>query len=192
MKMMSTAWAAALLAVASSGSAMAGGQSPAYVGADVGARINGNDSPIYRAYAGYNVGSTAWLDLEQVHALELMVFTSHANTAKYVLDDGFVFGDERIRTKGIGINWTTSTKLSDNWSLTSRLGANHTWSTVRYRYEISDSSYQRTSVTAGIGLAYKLAPHVSLTVDMTYMPIRITPYIEKTAPILGTGLRYDF
>ena len=92
----------------------------------------------------------------------------------------------------IGLNWTTSTKLSDNWSLTSRLGINRTWSTVRYRYETGDSNYQRTAMTAGVGLAYKLTPHVSLTVDVTYMPIRITPDIEKTAPILGTGLRYDF
>jgi opacity protein-like surface antigen len=184
--------AAALIAVASSGGAMAADQSPTYVGVDVGARINGNDSPIYRAYTGYNVGNTAWLDLQQVHALELMVFTSHANTPKYVLSDGFVFGDERIRTKGIGLNWTTSTKLSDNWSLTSRVGINRTWSTVRYRYETGDSNYQRTAMTAGVGLAYKLTPHVSLTVDVTYMPIRITPDIEKTAPILGTGLRYDF
>lgn len=181
--------AAALLIAA--GSASAAEPSPAYIGADVGTQFSNNTS-LVRAYAGYNVGASVLFDLQQVHALELMVFSMGTESKVFQWFDYGYTGGNRVRASGIGVNWTTALRLNDNWSLTSRLGGNYAHATTRYRYGGGDSSHDRGGVTAGVGVAYRLNPNVSLTVDLNYMPIRINAYEKNTKPTLGTGLRYNF
>lgn len=183
---------AVLIAVAAMGSAMAADTSPAYVGADVGTQLNGKDGTMTRAYAGYNVGTNLAFGLPQVHALELMVFTGRSDTDVYEYYPGLSTGGDRVRTTGLGVNWTTATRLDEKWSLTTRLGANYAWTTTRYARGYQSYTYDRPGVTAGVGLAYKLNPNVSLTLDLSYMPIKRNAYEKTTAPTLGTGLRYEF
>ena len=58
--------------------------SPGYIGADIGAVVaNGNTSALTRVYGGLTMGSSVAFDLQQVHALELMLFTTRLR------DDGF-------------------------------------------------------------------------------------------------------
>jgi outer membrane protein W len=181
----------ALLIAAACGSAFGQEQSPAYVGADVGTQFSHN-STLVRAYAGYNVGSNTLFGLSQTHAVELMVFTQGFESKLYRFEDYGYYGGNAVRANGVGLNWTTSLKLDDKWSLTSRLGGNYAWATTRYHYADARPTYDRGGVTAGVGVAYKLNPNVSLTVDLSYMPIRVDAHEKNTKPTLGTGLRYNF
>lgn len=181
----------AILIAAACGSAFGQETSPAYVGMDVGTQFSHNTS-LVRAYAGYNVGSTTLFGLPQTHALELMVFTLGTET-KLVSFDGFgYYGGNSVRASGVGVNWATSLKLDDKWSLTSRLGGNFAWARTKYRYAADSDTYARGGVTVGVGAAYKLNPNVSLTVDVSYMPVNLNRYEKNTKPTLGTGLRYNF
>jgi opacity protein-like surface antigen len=185
----------AMLIAAACGSAFGQEQSPAYIGADVGTQFSHNSS-LVRAYAGYNVGSSTLFGLPQTHAVELMLFTL-GTESKVVRVDGFdgyygYYGGNAVRASGVGVNWTTALKLDDKWSLTSRLGGNFAWASTTYNYSDEKDTHARGGVTAGVGVAYKLNPHVSLTVDVSYMPIQINRYEKNTKPTLGTGLRYNF
>lgn len=181
----------AMLIAAVCGSAFGADPSPAYVGADVGTQFS-NNSSLVRAYAGYNVGSNTLFGLQQTHAVELMVFTLGTESKLYRFDDFGYYGGDAVRANGVGLNWASALKLNDKWSLTSRLGANYAWATTSYRYTAQSRTYDHAEVTAGVGVAYKLNPNVSLTVDVSYMPIRVNPYEKNTKPTLGTGLRYNF
>lgn len=185
-------WMALLIAGAGLGSAWAADQSPAYVGADVGTALNNQEGTLARAYAGYNVGATQAFGLEQTHALELMVFSGRYETRLYEYYPWLYDGGDRVRTTGLGLNWTTATKIDENWSVTTRLGGNYAWSTTRYARSNQSYTYDRPGVTAGVGVAYQLNPHVALTLDLTYMPINLNQSDKRTTPTLGTGLRYNF
>jgi opacity protein-like surface antigen len=180
-----------MLIAAACGSAFGQEQSPAYIGADVGTQFSHNSS-LVRAYAGYNVGSSTLFGLPQTHAVELMVFTLGTESRLVRFDDYSYYGGNPVRASGVGVNWATALKLDDKWSLTSRLGGNFAWASTSYRYADDKNTYARGGVTAGVGMAYKLNPHVSLTVDVSYMPIRINANEKNTKPTLGTGLRYNF
>ncbi|MHA4868992.1 outer membrane protein [Duganella sp. PWIR1] len=180
--------AMAMVIGAGCGSAVGAEPSPVYVGADVGTQFSNNTS-LVRAYAGYKLGT------EQVHAVELMVFTLGTESRVFQWGDFSYSGGNRVRANGIGVNWTTALPLNENWTLTSRLGGNYAHATTRSRYAGyagQDNSYDRGGVTAGVGLAYRLNPNVSLTVDLSYMPVHLNAYEKNTKPTLGTGLRYNF
>ncbi|MYM21432.1 outer membrane beta-barrel protein [Duganella sp. FT135W] len=181
----------AMMIAAACGSVFGADQSPAYVGADVGTQFS-NNSSLVRAYAGYNFGSNTLFGLPQTHALELMVFTLGTETKLVRMNDFGYYGGDAVRASGVGLNWTTALKLDDNWSLTSRLGANYARATTSFRYAAQSHPYDHPGLTAGVGVAYKLNPNVSLTVDVSYMPIKLNPYEKNTKPTLGTGLRYNF
>ncbi|RZT05869.1 Outer membrane protein beta-barrel domain-containing protein [Duganella sp. CF402] len=181
----------AVLIAAACGSAFGEEPSPAYVGMDVGTQFSHNTS-LVRAYAGYNVGSNTLSGLPQTHAVELMVFTLGTETKLRTFDGFGYYGGDAVRASGVGVNWATALKLDDKWSLTSRLGGNFAWARTKYRFDYDNYTYARGGVTAGVGVAYKLNPNVSLTVDVSYMPIRINAYEKNTKPTLGTGLRYNF
>ncbi|WP_343730581.1 outer membrane beta-barrel protein [Duganella sp.] len=182
---------AVMLLAAAGGSAVGADRSPAYVGADVGTQFSHNSS-LVRAYGGYNLGGSTLFGLQQTHAVELMVFTLGTETKTWRYFDYGYAGGNPVRANGIGINWSTALRLDDKWSLTGRLGGNYTWAATSYRYASDKDTYDRSGVTADVGVAYKLNPHVSLTVDVSYMPIRLNRVEKNTKPTLGTGLRYDF
>lgn len=191
--MRSKQWMVLLLA-AVMGGALAAEQSPAsaYVGADVGTTVDSRAGTLARAYAGYNVGASRMFGREQTHALELMVFSGRDETQLYQFYPGLYAGGNRVRTAGLGLNWTTATRIDDNWTLTTRLGGNYAWSTTRYAGSNQRYTYDRPGMTLGVGVAYKLNPHVSVTLDLTYMPINLDGYEKSKSPTLGTGLRYHF
>lgn len=182
----------ALLIVGGAGSALATDLSPAYIGADVGSQFDGKNSSLVRVYGGYNVGSNELFGKPQVHALELMAFTLRSESTQYRFSDFSYIGGDAVRANGIGVNWTSALRLDDNWALTGRLGGQYAWATTRYRFDSPSDRYERGGVTAGLGLAYRLNPHVSLTLDLSYMPIHVNRYEKNDKPTLGTGLRYNF
>ncbi|WP_373990020.1 outer membrane beta-barrel protein [Duganella sp. BuS-21] len=177
--------AMATLIAAGCGSAVGAEPSPVYVGADAGTQFSNNTS-LLRAYAGYKLGA------EKVYAVELMVFTLGTESRVFQWGDYSYSGGNRLRANGIGVNWASALPLNENWTLTSRLGGNYAHATTRSRYAGGDSSYDRGGVTAGVGLAYRLNPNLSLTVDLSYMPVHLNAYEKNTRPTLGTGLRYNF
>ncbi|WP_432381059.1 outer membrane beta-barrel protein [Duganella sp. P38] len=176
-----TAVRAALFSlIAVAGAASAAGQSPWYVGADVGAQTGRSDGVSGRAYAGYELGSGLALRPAQTHAVELAVFSLG-------LDN---HGTE-ARAEGVAINWATLLKVSDKVSLSGRLGAHYAWTTSRdgdgWRQTVD-----RPGVLAGVGLAYTLTPKLVLRTDLTYMPLQLNPNERAKAPTLTIGLRYGF
>jgi len=177
--------AMAMLFAAGCGSAVGAEPSPVYVGADVGTQFSNNTS-LVRAYAGYALGA------EKVYAVELMVFTLGTESRLFHVSEFGYAGGDNVRANGIGLNLASARKLNEDWTLTSRLGANYARATTSYRYVSEDRHYDHGGLTAGIGLAYKLNPNVSLTVDLSYMPIRLDRFEKNNKPTLGTGLRYNF
>ena len=144
-------------------SASASAVSPGYIGADIGVVVyDGNASALTRLYGGLTMGSTAAFGLQQVHALELMLYTSKLRADDYQAYPNYIFPGPDIRANGVALSWTSSTKLGESWSLTSRLGATFTHSKISYDgsdiYGAYKFSRNNTGVIAGVGAAYKISP----------------------------------
>lgn len=167
--------------------------SPGYIGADIGAVVaNGNTSAITRVYGGLTMGSSVAFDLQQVHALELMLFTTRLRDDGFGQYDYYISGI-KTRANGVALSWTTALKLNDNWSLTSRLGATYTHAKNSYDTPNAYSwSRDTANVIAGVGAAYKLSRNVSATVDVNYMPIKLDSYSKSDAAVVSAGLKYNF
>jgi hypothetical protein len=167
--------------------------SPGYIGADIGAVVaNGNTSAITRVYGGLTMGSSVAFDLQQVHALELMLFTTRLRDDGFGQYDYYISGI-KTRANGVALSWTTALKLNDKWSLTSRLGATYTHAKNSYDNPNAYSwSRDTANVIAGVGAAYKLSRNVSATVDVNYMPIKLDSYSKSDAAVVSAGLKYSF
>jgi hypothetical protein len=167
--------------------------SPGYIGADIGAVVaNGNTSALTRVYGGLTMGSSVAFDLQQVHALELMLFTTRLRDDGFGQYDYYISGI-KTRANGVALSWTTAVKLNDNWSLTSRLGATYTHAKNSYDTPNAYSwSRDTANVIAGVGAAYKLSRNVSATVDVNYMPIKLDSYSKSDAAVVSAGLKYNF
>lgn len=167
--------------------------SPGYIGADIGAVVaNGNTSALTRVYGGLTMGSSVAFDLQQVHALELMLFTTRLRDDGFGQYDYYISGI-KTRANGVALSWTTALKLNDNWSLTSRLGATYTHAKNSYDTPNAYSwSRDTANVIAGVGAAYKLSRNVSATVDVNYMPIKLDSYSKSDAAVVSAGLKYNF
>lgn len=168
-----------LSALSLSGLAAAAEQSPWYVGGDVGAQTSRVHGPSGRAYVGYELGS-GLRDPEQRQAVEVAVFT------RGLADNG-----HEARANSIAINWATLLKVTDNVSVSGRLGAHYTTSTLRHSPQWSETE-NRPGVFAGVGLAYRLTPQVAITTEVTYMPLHVTERIKSKTPVVTIGLRYGF
>ncbi|HWW72114.1 MAG TPA: outer membrane beta-barrel protein [Duganella sp.] len=171
--------------------------SPGYVGADIGAvTYDGNTSALTRVYGGLTIGSGVAFGLPQVHALELMLYTTRLNTDGYNPSPYDFIPGIRTRANGAAVSWTTALKLNDSWSLTSRLGATYTHTKNSYdtggAYAAYSWSRDTAGVIAGVGAAYKLSPNVSATLDINYMPIKLDSYRKSDPTTVSAGLKYHF
>ena len=195
--MIKTLCASMIAALASFSNAQAGDTepvSPGYIGADIGAVVAyGNTSAITRVYGGLTIGSSVAFGLQQVHALELMGYTT-----KLRQDDFGMFADYyspgiKTRANGLALSWTTALKLNDKWSLTSRLGATFTHTKNTYGLPNYYSRNEETAdIIAGVGAAYKLTSNVAATVDVNYMPIKLDSYSKSDPAMVSAGLKYNF
>ena len=173
----------------------AGAVSAGYIGADVGAIVyDGNTSALTRLYGGLTIGSSTAFGLQQLHALELMLYTTRLRQDGYWLGADYSIPGIKTRANGAALSWTTALKLNDNWSLTSRLGATYTH--TKSGYDIKDYpsynwSRDTAGVIAGVGAAYKLSPHMSATVDLNYMPIKLD-YTKTDPATVSAGVKYHF
>ena len=167
--------------------------SPGYLGADIGAVVShGNTKPLTRVYGGLTIGSSVAFDLQQVHALELMLFTTRLKEDGFGQYDYYIPGI-KTRANGAALSWTTALKLNDSWSLTSRLGATYTHAKNSYDTPNAYSwSRDTANVIAGVGAAYKLSPQISATVDVNYMPIKLDSYSKSDPAMVSAGLKYNF
>ncbi|SDG96449.1 MULTISPECIES: outer membrane protein [unclassified Duganella] len=171
---------AALISLAAvAGVAGAAEQSPWYVGADVGAQTSRAHGPSGRAYVGYELGS-GLRDPEQRQSVEVAVFTR-----------GLEDRGQEARANSIAINWATLLKVTDNFSVSGRLGAHYTTSTIRHSAQWSETE-EKPGVFAGVGVAYQLTPRILITTDATYMPLHVTERIKSKTPTVTIGLRYGF
>jgi opacity protein-like surface antigen len=166
--------------IAAAGSASAAEQSPWYVGGDIGAQTSRSHGPSGHAYVGYELGSGLKVDPEERHSIEIGVFS------RGLSDHG-----HEARANSIAINWATLLKVTDKFSVGGRLGAHYTTTTIRYN-DVWSETENKPGVFAGVGLAYKLTPHISITTDATYMPLHVTERIKSKVPTVTVGLRYDF
>jgi opacity protein-like surface antigen len=171
--------------------------SPGYVGADIGAvTYSGNTSALSRVYGGLSIGSGTAFGLQQVHALELMLFTTKLKEDGYGADADYRIPGLKTRANGAAVSWTTALKLNDDWSLTSRLGATYTHTKNSYdtggAYLAYSWSRDNAGVIAGVGAAYKLSPNVSATLDINYMPIKLDSYRKSDPATVSAGLKYHF
>ena len=184
---------AALCSFSNARAAEAAPVSPGYIGADIGAVVaNGNTKPLARVYGGLTIGSSVAFDLQQVHALELMLFTTRLKEDGYGMYDYYIPGI-KTQANGAALSWVTAVKLNDKWSLTSRLGATYTH--TKRSYELPNSynwSRDTANVIAGVGAAYKLSPNISATVDVNYMPIKLDSYSKSDPAVVSAGLKYNF
>jgi outer membrane protein W len=170
----------ALITLIAAGSASAAEQSPWSVGADLGAQTSRNDGVAGRAYVGYELGSGLAVNREQVHAVELSVFSQ-----------GLSNHDKPARATGVAVNWATILKVSDNWSVTARLGADYAWTTTR-RSDVWSQTYDKAGLFAGAGVAYTLTPKILVRADVTYMPLQVTATEKSKVPTVTIGVRYGF
>ncbi|MEV4779010.1 outer membrane beta-barrel protein [Burkholderia sp. LMU1-1-1.1] len=168
--------------------------SPGYLGADIGAIVaDGNTRAITRVYGGLTIGSSTAFDLQQVHALELMLYTTRMKEDAYGMYADYYIPGIKTQANGAALSWTTAVKLNDKWSLTSRLGATYTH--TKRSYELPNSynwSRDTANVIAGVGAAYKLSPNISATVDVNYMPIKLDSYSKSDPAVVSAGLKYNF
>lgn len=177
--------------------ASASAVSPGYIGADVGVVVyDGNARALTRVYGGLTMGSTAAFGLQQVHALELMAYTTKLRGDDDNAYPRYVYPGADIRANGVALSWTSATKLDESWSLTSRLGATFTHAKTSYGGDNLYGSYRfrhnSAGVIAGVGAAYKISPNLSATVDMTYMPIKVDSYSKTDAATVSVGLKHQF
>lgn len=171
--------------------------SPGYIGADVGAIVyDGNVSALTRAYGGLSIGSSTAFGLRQVHALELMFYTTKLRSDAYLAYPGFLMPGARTRANGAALSWTSALPLNDSWSLTSRLGATFTHARTGYKGDETFGAYSwsrnNAGLVAGVGAAYKLSPNVSATVDINYMPLNGDRTNKSDSTTAGFGLKYQF
>ena len=185
---------AALSSFSNAQAADAAPVSPGYLGADIGAIVaDGNTRAITRVYGGLTIGSSTAFDLQQVHALELMLYTTRMKEDAYGMYADYYIPGIKTQANGAALSWTTAVKLNDKWSLSSRLGATYTH--TKRSYELSNSynwSRDTANVIAGVGAAYKLSPNVSATVDVNYMPIKLDSYSKSDPAVVSAGLKYNF
>lgn len=185
---------AALASLSNAQAADAGPVSPGYIGADVGAVVaNGNTRALTRVYGGLTLGSSVAFDRQQVHALELMLYTTRMKEDAYGMYADYYIPGIKTQANGAAVSWTSVVKLNDNWSLTSRLGATYTH--AKRSYELPNSynwSRDTANIIAGVGAAYTLSRNVSATVDVNYMPIKLDSYNKSDAAVVSAGLKYNF
>jgi hypothetical protein len=185
---------AALSSLSNAQAADAAPVSPGYLGADIGAIVaNGNTSALTRVYGGLTIGNSVAFGLQQVHALELMLYTTRLREDGYGQYAGYDLLGTKTRANGAAVSWTTALKLNDKWSLTSRLGATYTH--TKTSFDVSNSynwSRDTAGIIAGVGAAYKLSPNVSATLDMNYMPIKLDSYRKSDPATVSAGLKYHF
>lgn len=165
--------------------------SPVYMGADFG--IGGNfpmNNSSVRVYGGYTVGSTDTFGKQQDHAVELMGYSLGFKGDPHRFASGLVARDT-IRATGFALSWASALKVSDDWSVNSRLGATYTHATVRDLYGHGDS-WNSVGVLASAGMAYAVTPKWKLAADVNYMPVKIGRDNTLDNTMLTAGLVHRF
>lgn len=177
--------------LASSVNANAGELSPGYVGLDAGVPVGaGRTGLSSRIYAGYTLGSTTDFGMEDVHAIEVMGYSVGTKTKSYTLPGGLSERD-RVRGNGIGVNWASAMKINDEWSFTNRLGMQYTRARI-YAKDGSSITSGKWGPMASVGMAYALNRNLSLTADLSYMPIKLERDTKLNAMLLTAGVAYRF
>jgi opacity protein-like surface antigen len=157
-----------------------------YIGTDGGGHLHDGNGPSMRIYAAHDIGSISTFGADQMHAVEAMAFSLALRTN----------GGDPARTLGLGISWTTATRLDERWALNSRLGLQFANTTVRYRpwpgQQDTTEKIRKADILVSVGAAYQINSNVALTADISYMPVP-TGFRQKLAgAIVTAGARYAF
>lgn len=202
MSSMSIRLSAALLAGAAAGAAAAE-VSPGYIGADLGLRnhysldclggaavCDKNANRSGKLYAGYTLGSGEMLGMASSHAVELSVFTGGTAKGAFKNGDGVLQQGEG-KLAGFGVVNAGSLKLSEDWTLRTRLGVVFQRGKVNYAAGGSDSKNQ-LAATAGLGLAYALDKNWSLNADWNFQPVKFGKSGNTNLNTFSLGAAYHF
>lgn len=197
---------AALLAGAvlgASGAAAAADLSPGYLGMDVGFRNHYNfdclsGSPCERnagastrIYGGYTLGETlAFGSLKTTRAIEVAAFTGGAVKGAFNHGGGVLSPGEG-KLSGVSVVLASSSKLSEDWAWTSRLGLVAEHGKVNYTAGGSDST-NTLAVTVGTGLSYAIDRNWSLNADWNYLPARMGKAAKSNLNVFSVGAAYHF
>jgi opacity protein-like surface antigen len=185
-----------------SGAAAAADLSPGYLGLDLGYRNHYNfdcvaGSPCERnagastrVYGGYTLGETTALGLQTTRAVEVAAFTGGA--VKGAFKDGAgALSAGRGKLSGVSVVLASSSKLSQDWAWTTRLGLVAEHGKVDYAAGGSDST-NTLAVTAGTGLSYAIDPHWALNADWNYLPAHMGKAAKSNLNVFSVGAAYHF
>lgn len=196
---------AALLASAflgASGAAAAADLSPGYLGVDVGYRnhynfdcVSGspcerNAGASTRIYGGYALSETTAFGLPTTRAIEVAAFTGGAVKGAFKNGAGVLSPGEG-KLSGVSVTSQSSSKLSENWAWTTRLGLVAEHGKVNYTAGGSDST-NTLAVTVGTGLSYALDSHWALNADWNYLPARMGKAAKSNLNVFSVGAAYHF
>jgi hypothetical protein len=180
--------AASLFAIGSC--AGAAETNPVYVGANVGLHNSFSNNCSYycderagnsgKVYAGYVFGIGTVLQ----SSVEVAGF---ANEKSRALAGG---GDNDLSLRGGSAVYKAAFKLSDTVSLNARLGVAYVDSVTDDRNANMSNSEGKFGATGGVGLAYALDPHWSLTADVDRLKVGYAGIGYVNTVALGAGYRF--
>jgi hypothetical protein len=173
---------AGLLALAA-GAAAAQDASPGYIGAayavgsnysvgcEAGDTCHTHANSGGKVYAGYTLGSNNFLGIDSTHAIEFGLY--EIGHSREVTPYGYIDSS----AGGATLTYASSLKLTDAWSIDTRIGASYAHTTSYVVDTVDHFSYAQNAhdsfgVTGGLGLAYAINKHWSVTADVDYLPLK--------------------
>ncbi|MES2149598.1 MAG: outer membrane beta-barrel protein [Pseudomonadota bacterium] len=186
--------------LAAAGSALAA--DTYYAGASIGARSSYNlDCQTGMAcdrmghgsgkiYAGDELGAVPGLDDAVTGALEVMAYTAGDGKAAFHTATGIAQGSGKMR--GVGVDYRAACKVSEDFSLTSRIGAGYTKGTVSYANGGGTDSKNALGLMYGLGVSYALNKNVSLHADWDHLPVKFSASQSAKVNLFSVGATYSF
>lgn len=174
---------AGLLALAAGGAA-AQNASPFYVGAayalgsnysvgcQAGDSCHTHSGSGARLYAGYTLGSDIFWGMQSSHAVEFGLY--EIGRTREVTPYGYI----DVSVSGATLTHASSLKINDALSFNTRLGVDYAHATSYLvdtvdHYSYHNGGHDYLGLTGGLGVAYALDKHWSLTADVDYLPFKL-------------------
>ncbi|WP_164558059.1 outer membrane beta-barrel protein [Massilia atriviolacea] len=184
--------AAILLTLCSNAASAAsyGDTSPIYVGGGAGrmqfgahcgagADCKGQDNASAKVFAGFNFAPfSAWQGSELTSSVELVGYRS--GTLRLARERG------AASLRGAGLSYRISSRETDALSVHARAGL------TRLSGKFGGASSGSTGITGGLGLAYALDKHLSLTADYDALRAGFGALARTHVHLLTFGAAYKF
>lgn len=195
--MLNTPLLAVFVLTLSSGAASAasyGDTSPIYAGGGVGRMqfstpcggaddCKGQDNGSGKVFAGFNFAPfSAWQGSELTSSVELVGYRS----GKMQLASNLAPGRGAASLQGAGLSYRISSRETDALSVHARAGL------ARVSGKFDGASSGTTGLTAGLGLAYALDKHLSLTADYDVLRAGFGALARTHVHLMTLGAAWKF